>query len=269
MNNGKLCIGHAWYLMADMQLYFLSPFVLYPLWRIRNQTKLAIVFIFILASSSIIYSFVAMLQNDLRSSYLLAKNTMQYQSLIHISTLARIDSWMMGILAGFLLHKFDEKKIYIFPRKLVYSGWVYAIIAILLVIFIQYPLQQEYFEDIPQIFDALYIAFSRVIFGSAIVWIIIACKSSNGGIMNKFLSANYFLPLSRLSFCIYLVHLAIMLISIASVRTPEYFSTFRVFHQFLGYSGVSVVVAFFWSLTFEYPTLNLIAYLTKKNWKFM
>lgn len=247
-----------------MQLYILSPIVLYPLWRIRNNTKYAVAFIFVLAGLSVIYTFIAVIKNNLRSSYSFGEEKLKFQKLVHCSTLARIDSWMMGILAGFTLHKLEEK-VCILPRKLIYSGWIYTIITILLVTFGKYPLQQEYFMEIPWIFDVLFTSLSKIVFAMAIVWIIVACRTGNGGIVNKILSSNYFLPLSRLSYCIYLVHLAIILISDASIRNPQYVSPFHTFHQFLGFSMMSILVAFAWSLIFEYPTLNLIAYLTKRN----
>ncbi len=30
------CLGHSWYLAADMQLFILSPLFIYPLWRWRR-----------------------------------------------------------------------------------------------------------------------------------------------------------------------------------------------------------------------------------------
>ena len=33
VNPNNVCLVHSWYLSVDMQLFFLSPIILYPLWR--------------------------------------------------------------------------------------------------------------------------------------------------------------------------------------------------------------------------------------------
>lgn len=63
VNPGKLCYGHSWYLMVDMQLYFLSPIILYPLWR---YGKRFIVFIVLMAAGSMIYVFAVFMVYEFR-----------------------------------------------------------------------------------------------------------------------------------------------------------------------------------------------------------
>lgn len=33
VNPNEMCLGHSWYLSVDMQLFILSPIILYPLWK--------------------------------------------------------------------------------------------------------------------------------------------------------------------------------------------------------------------------------------------
>lgn len=47
------------------------------------------------------------------------------------------------------------------------------------------------------------------------------------GWVNKFLSYHIFEILSKLSYCMYLLHLQVQLTSIASLRTPQYFTNIR------------------------------------------
>lgn len=63
VNPGKLCFGHSWYLMVDMQLYFISPLILYPLWKFGRR---AIVFIVLLIVGSMGYVLAIYLVNDFR-----------------------------------------------------------------------------------------------------------------------------------------------------------------------------------------------------------
>jgi peptidoglycan/LPS O-acetylase OafA/YrhL len=50
-------------------------------------------------------------------------------------------------------------------------------------------------------------------------WIIFACHSGHGGVVNRFLSSKYWMPLARLSYCLYLVSPVIQYNLIAS--TPH------------------------------------------------
>lgn len=262
VNPGRLCFGHSWYLMVDMQLYFLSPIVLYPLWRFKSHVKLMISFLLAIASSSVIFVFVMFMINNFRVSFLSELNA-EKEAQIYTVTHGRIDSWIMGIIVGFILYKLQGIVVSI-PKRIVYLGWSFSILLLLTVILSQYPLQQENFEDNPLIADAFYDAFKRIAWCLALTWIIIACQLNYGGIINRFLSLPVWLPISKLSFCIYLIHLPIQLIYLGSIRSPQYFSNFRAFYKFFGDFSVSFFVSFAWSLMFEYPTLNLINEVLKK-----
>jgi peptidoglycan/LPS O-acetylase OafA/YrhL len=99
----------------------------------------------------------------------------------------------------------------------------------------------------------------------AIGWIILACHLSYGGIVNKFLSLSFWLPISKLSYCIYLIHLPIQLIYLGTIRQPQFFSNFRAVYKFFGDFGITFFVAFAWALMFEYPTLNIIKILDARK----
>ncbi|CRK90553.1 CLUMA_CG004257, isoform A, partial [Clunio marinus] len=262
VNPGKLCFGHSWYLMVDMQLYFLSPIILYPLWRFQKRTILMTSLIFLIASSSIIYVFAIMMMNSLRISFLSETHAIMDTS-VHIVTHARIDSWMMGILFGYFIYKLDKKTIRLTPKMSI-VGWTFSITTLLIIIFGQYPLHQENFKDNPLFADAIYKSFSRIFHCLSIGWIIISCHLSSGNIVKRFLSYPLWFPVSRLSFCIYLIHLPVQLIYVASLRSPQFFSNFRAIVQFSGYFSVSFFAAFAWALLFEFPILNVITYLMKK-----
>lgn len=249
--------------MVDMQLYFLSPMILYPLWRLRKRVVVVISVIFAVASSSVIFVFVMYMLKEFRVSFMSELNNVKEYT-IYTVTHGRIDSWMMGILVGFIMHKIQGKTIKM-PRTVVTLGWILSVLTMLTVIFSQYPLQQENFKENPLIADAIYDSMKRISWCLSLAWIILACHLSYGGIVKKFLSLPIWLPISKLSFCIYLVHLPVQLVYLASIRTPQFFSNFRAIYKFFGDFGVSFFVAFAWALMFEYPTLNIIAALTPKR----
>ena len=61
---------------------------------------------------------------------------------------------------------------------------------------------------------------SRTLWSASITWMIWACVTSNGGFINKFLSWNFWVVLSRLSYSVYLTHAWSILILVGTARSP-------------------------------------------------
>lgn len=58
--------------------------------------------------------------------------------------------------------------------------------------------------------SALYASVGHSAWGAALAWIVIACCTGYGGCVNSALSCRLLQPLSRLTYCAYLVHPIIM-----------------------------------------------------------
>lgn len=56
----------------------------------------------------------------------------------------------------------------------------------------------------------LYMAFSKIFWSFSLSFIIYACATSYGGFINDFLSYSLWVPLSKLSFCTYLVQYSVL-----------------------------------------------------------
>ncbi len=61
------------------------------------------------------------------------------------------------------------------------------------------------FESMNKPSRILYIAFSKILWSLSLSFIIYSCVTSYGGFVNDFLSYSLWIPLSKLSFCTYLV----------------------------------------------------------------
>lgn len=262
---GKLCFGHSWYLMVDMQLYILSPIVLYPLWKLRNRVKAAVALILLLTSISVVYILVVMMAKHIRTAFVDSSSPYK-DALIHTMTVGRSGSWMMGILVGYILHMLEGKSLKL-SRGTVRLGWSLTAITALGLIFAQYPLQQEGYKYNSYAADAIYESLKAIAWCSIATWIIVSCHLSSGNIVKSFLSLPFWIPISKLSFCIYLMHIPVQTMFLSSMRVPGYFSLVRVLFQFFGDFGVAFIVAFMWAMVFEYPTLRLIAAVMSRREK--
>ncbi|KAJ1529620.1 hypothetical protein ONE63_006387 [Megalurothrips usitatus] len=72
---------------------------------------------------------------------------------------------------------------------------------------------------------ALYASLHRLGWCAATAWIIFACVTGNGGVMQRVLTWRPLVPLSRLTYCAYLVNGAVVLWGVAGVRETRTLST--------------------------------------------
>lgn len=259
----QLCFGHSWYLMVDMQLYVLSPLVLYPIWRWKKRVGLMILLIFAVASSSVIYIMVMYFKHNLRTTITPDTASLKEQ-LVYTKPTGRLGPWMMGILAGYLIHLSEGRTIRI-PSKLVSLGWTLATVLFFAVIFLQYPLRQDNHLNNPIIADALYDGFKPIVLGLVVGWVVIACHMSHGNIMKRFLCLSLWVPISKLSFCIYLTHVPLQAYILATLRGPIYFSLTNGLYHFYGMFTMAFFLALIWALMFEYPALKIITILLSQR----
>lgn len=99
--------------------------------------------------------------------------------------------------------------------------------------------------------------FDRIMWSMFIGWITLACISGRGGYVSKFLSWAPFVPLSRLSFAVYLIHFPFIEIMLHTSRERLYYSHFNQVTLFFAVFLWSYILAFFMYLVCEGPTANL------------
>ena len=56
----------------------------------------------------------------------------------------------------------------------------------------------------------IFFSLTKLAWSVAVCWVIFACHYGYGGVVNSILSAKSYIPLTRLSFCAYLVHPPLM-----------------------------------------------------------
>lgn len=87
-------------------------------------------------------------------------------------------------------------------------GWFISFLVSFAVLFAMLPANNG---NVPEVhMAALYSATSRTIWALSLAWITFACITGNGGVVNNFLSAKIWIPLSRLTHCAYLIHPIVM-----------------------------------------------------------
>jgi len=104
---------------------------------------------------------------------------------------------------------------------------------------------------------SLYTSLSRSSWAIGISWLIFACLTENAIIINRILSSNIFVPLSRLTYCAYLLHPLLQSVLFQSFKTSIDFS-----HQLWMLMATALIVSsYLLSIIFytfvELPFINL------------
>ncbi|XP_050436427.1 nose resistant to fluoxetine protein 6-like isoform X2 [Adelges cooleyi] len=184
-----MCGSWTWYLPNDMQFFIIGKMLaIGSLTYFYTCAAFWSALMIITIAASGYYSF----SNDYRFSMFMEKRDFLYKSPV-----ARIGPYLVGIAVAYIL--FRMKKNCDLNMITNYILWFLAIASLVG--------STCLYGNISSVFGvAIYVALAKTIWGLAIGWIIVGCATGNGGLVNKFLSMKMFVPLSRLTYCAYLIN---------------------------------------------------------------
>ncbi|XP_056011040.1 nose resistant to fluoxetine protein 6-like [Ostrea edulis] len=262
--NDDQCFGVSWYLANDMQFFILSPLMLVPLYFFY-PVGIGICFVWLLGSAITpgVISNVLDLPPSTFGGGGSEQGRADYFNNYYIRPYCRIGPYIVGIIVGSLLYKTDCKvKINKFLNLLLWL--IFATLAIVVLYGLHDPISHP--DDIlNRDVSALYNATHKIVWGACVCWVIFACATGNGGFVNTLLSWSPFVPLARLSYCIYLTHATVMYAFIYSQRTEFYMDDINAIYLFLGHLVLSTMTAFVASVAFEAPMMGLEKILLRRR----
>lgn len=261
----KMCIGWSWYLANDMQFYIISPLFLYPLWRWPRigLSILASILIATWTTTGILsykYDIIPMFVGVAQTKDFDAYSTKMWDSfdLIYDKPYCRIAPYIIGVFLGFLLYKLNQRKNFMTWMQQI-LGWTIAAFCSLSVIFGLYHVEMS------KITTVFYNSLCRSAFSIGLAWIILICETGHGGFIAKLLSWKTFIPLSRLTYCAYLIHPILIHGYYQAYPTAFHFTELLMVTNFMGFLIMAYGIAFMFSLVFESPLMNLEKLMLKNK----
>ncbi|KAL4219668.1 hypothetical protein ACF0H5_022240 [Mactra antiquata] len=254
----KMCMGWSWYLANDMQFYILSPLLLVPLFYspiFGGIMCLAFVLVNFITTGVISHD------NELSSNLMFGAPGEDGFDKIYIKPWTRVGPYAVGIFTGYILYKVDGK--FKMPKIINLIGWLFATAMAMLVLYGLYSS-----TGVPSLgvkTSAFYNATSRTAWGIAVAWVVFACAVGYGGPINTLLSWKGIIPLSRLTYCAYLVHPLVIYVYYYSRRTMFHFYDLEMIYLFLGNLCLSYMAAFVISMAFEAPMMGLEKVLLRRE----
>ncbi|KAK9886941.1 hypothetical protein WA026_019198 [Henosepilachna vigintioctopunctata] len=221
--SGEMCYVQTWYLSADMQMFVFSPLVLILIAKYLKKEKKYLIWILI----CLVLIFVLITVIVPYSSNDFVDN---YDTHSRVRKRIKINKVMNIIL------------------------WIVSLAAMTFVLYCNYYVTEYNHTKLDY---TLYSGLYRPIWCTCIFWIVFSCYYGYGGFVNWFLSNSLFQIGGKLSYCMYVLHAMILLISFGSVRSNSYFGDYEMIIVLLGYVNITIILSIFWTLLFEAPMLML------------
>ncbi|XP_029669253.1 nose resistant to fluoxetine protein 6-like [Formica exsecta] len=243
----SMCMLWSWYLANDMQ-YFIIAIALLILSTVYFYIAAAILGALLIGSIvltgyiSYIYEFVPTLDEQRR-----------LVSVFYYPPWIRIGPYIIGIITGYIIRRLNKKLL--LKKKTVILCWCLSSACI---IFVCLSPLVFYKQNVSILYAAIYVALSRTLWAIGIAWIVIACFTEHGGIVNQLLSFKVLIPFSKLTYCVYLVHPFVIQSINLSSETPVHLQLLPVVIMFIGYFVISYICAYVLSLMAEIPYISLI-----------
>nr|CAB3264544.1 nose resistant to fluoxetine protein 6-like [Phallusia mammillata] len=275
------CYPWGWYLANDTQFYILLPIFLYLLYR-SPVTGMIVTNIVIFASITItgVFSSITKQQpqivsigqlagfvsNPQHSTLSLGNSTdpkvySTYISDLYTKPWCRIGAYLVGVLTGYIL---QTKQVKIkMPLVAAALGWLCAAALNLSIIYGLYP-TVSHGGALTVNTAAFYNAMARPMWCVGLAWVVIACSNGRGGPVNTFLSWKGFIPLSRLTYCAYLLHPLIIWWFFGSQEVMVHYSIPYVLSLFLAALVLANLLAYAVHLLVEAPVIMITKTLTGK-----
>ncbi|GFS97804.1 nose resistant to fluoxetine protein 6, partial [Nephila pilipes] len=139
-------------------------------------------------------------------------------NMVYIRPYTRIGPYLVGIILAYIIIKRKERNSGKLSLITLAFGWIVASGVTLTCLF------GLYHRDLDAVAASFYGTFNRTCFACGLAWVIFVCIIGQGGIVNRILSWKFWIPLSRLTFCAYLLHPIFQAIFYSSLRTTIQFS---------------------------------------------
>lgn len=240
----------SWYLANDTQFFIIGVIVL--IFSIRHFKVAAMMIVTVLLTAWTATTIIAYDHHVIPSDEALALFDKIYDK-----PWTRIGPYMIGMIVGWILFK-TNCKLHL-RRHMIILGWLAALALG------QYVIYGFYEQEVGRVVGALWTSLSHSLWAVYISWVVIACATGNGGFISKILGSPILYPLSRTTYCAYLLHpLIIRAIFLTSVA-PIQLSVITMSIYFHGTLITSYICAVVLSLFFEAPIVSLLRLLEGQN----
>ncbi|XP_072392694.1 nose resistant to fluoxetine protein 6 isoform X1 [Diabrotica undecimpunctata] len=245
----QMCMLWSWYLSDDTQFYVVGAVIL--ILATSHFKSAAALLITFMVSSWMTTGYIAYSNSHIPGS----DDPLALFDKIYDKPWTRLGPYLIGMCTGWLLFKKNCK---IQMSKLVLiTGWTLSIGVLLSLVYGLYETKLN-----PWL-GATYSSLSHSAWALSLAWIVVACMTGYGGVVDKILSATILYPFSRVTYCAYLVHPIAIRAMVMCMDGPLHLGSIITIIIYLGQMMLSYVLSFFVSVAFEAPLVSMLRIITK------
>jgi peptidoglycan/LPS O-acetylase OafA/YrhL len=255
-DNNFHCLGVTWYLAHDMQFYVIAPLIMIPFVYKYYKTGLFLSFGLIAVHIGCHIWLITEYEFD---------NIRQgpgqlFSDKVYFVPWTRVAPYAIGLIFGLIMHKTDRKPIK--NKYVAFFGWVVAIGVCFTATMVTYDENNDMAtiggkSNWPLAGRLIHETFYRPVWALVIGWIVLACESGYGGFINSILSWEGWLPLSRLNFGAYLMHMTIISFESYNKETTSLFTIDILIYKFFGFYVMSNAISYLLAVFVEVPLARL------------
>ncbi|KYN22153.1 Nose resistant to fluoxetine protein 6 [Trachymyrmex cornetzi] len=240
------CMSWSWYIANDMQLYVIAMTLLilsttYFYTAVTILGALLIGSIILSGYTSYVYEIVPFQTFNERSK--------EFRDVFYFLPWFRISPYVIGIITGYVLTK--TKNNLILKKKIIISCWCLASACYVFV----FSLYERHMSVLA---TAVYVALYKIFWAIPIALIIIMSFIKHGDMITRSLSLKIWVPLSRLTYCAYLLHPVIIRSIYLSRETTVHYEFLFIMVTGVGYIVISYFCSYILSVMVEIPYILLM-----------
>ncbi|KAH6934659.1 hypothetical protein HPB50_026720 [Hyalomma asiaticum] len=244
-------LPHTWYLSVDFQLFAISLVVLLVF---KNRKMLAVGAFLLLSLAGCAIGTWAVAGSELLPFMIFPGPILQVMSKTvneyYLRPYYHAVCYFSGSVAYLLIDDFRKRKI---SKTVQVIGWGVSMVCALLCVFVKLAWYRS-MNPTSEAVKLLAAFLDRMLWAVSLSWITLACSSGRGGFVGKFLSWNAFVPLSKLSYGVYLIHVPFIELLLHASRERVYWSIFNTLMLLFGVLVWSYLLAYLAFLACEAPT---------------
>ncbi|XP_046398836.1 nose resistant to fluoxetine protein 6-like [Ischnura elegans] len=250
----EMCMIWSWYMANDTQFYALGIILL--LLSARYFRFAAIAGVLFMVSSWVTTAAISV-HYDYHVSI---QDPFALFDQLYDKPWLRLGPYLVGMLTGWILYK-TALNIRM-PKVAVITGWILSLVCMALLIY-GVSVLGDYVSPTGSVglgltTSAIYTSLGHTAWAVAVAWVVVACCTGHGGWVSGLLSWSALRPFSRLTYCAFLIHPLVMMISGFRMQAPLHLEPTVVIMIYLGYMLASFAAAFFVSICFEAPAVSLL-----------
>ncbi|KAM3956363.1 nose resistant to fluoxetine protein 6-like [Aphomia sociella] len=261
----RSCFTASWFLATDFQLMVASVFLFF-LWKMNKvfgSIIAVLVTVFALLAPGLITYY-----NNLGPAYLEVGTLLELRNNpvfnnVYIPSHTRAAPYIVGMIVGYILAVYKPANYRkVISTKLSFLGIILSLLIFAAVLYYGYCVIE--FEPLS---SAIFIATNRMFWSIAIATIIICHEYGNLPIIDGMFKWFPLVPLSRLTFGVYMSHVVLVFTMFFSTKTPHTSGILYLVLMTLAITVSAYIISYVMWLTIEAPIINInnLLFGSKKN----